>query len=567
MAVLARPPIVIDHPFLQVALPGDFTPLPEQEGLFAAYERPDHSVCNVVLMEGPPGLDPKQVIEQMMSAHAESLARNHPLQMDAQPPQYRTINGITEATRTYLCRRPHSPEWRVTSRYATTIAPIGVGGRPFGHPIVQITVYESPWANDEMQRVVAGAKIVPVAEKIFGPGGPLAPAADRQTRWVWIVMPGGERLLAFTYTDPMAGPSAKGAMVKDPTSQAQIRTAIDTPDRTVRDPDAFGAVPIGAEEALRLGLPKDPPWIGHFENKPVPPPRGEPARDVTVFVRRNGELVRGATVRIGDVMGEARELLKLDERIADATGRCDFPLAPMKTIGAIATLGNETSKLVEVPAGARSVVLEMVPVATLHGEVRKDGRPVPAQLSISSQDGGVHRVERSDRDGRYRIEGIVPGRYKLEVHGIHPQTLMSAGTPTLDEIVLEPGARVQRDYTLVAGRTVRIAAAVENQDHSGTVYLLEGQVAPQLESELRRLRDELGRDGWRSSNSSSSDGRTMTTELLDVLPGTYTVCLVPWGHGNGIVPDQAVACRTIVVGATDVDVQMVVPPYRPPYMP
>lgn len=566
MAVPARPPIVIDHPFLQLALPGDFTPMPEQEGLFAAYERPDHSAFNVVLMEGPPGLDPRTVLEQMLSAHAASLARNHPQQMDAQPPQFRTVNGITEATRTYLCRAG-GPPWRVTSRYATTIAPVGVGGRPFGHPIVQITVYESPWASDEMQKVISGATIVPLAQKVFGPGGPLAPPPERQTRWVWIVMPGGERILAFTYSDPMAGPSAKGAVVTDPAAQAQIRNAIDLPDRTVRDPDAFGAVPIGAEEALRLGLPKDPPWIGHFENKPVPPPRGEPSRDVTVFVRRNGELVRGAKVRIGDIFGQARELGKLDERIADATGRCDFPLAPMKPIGAIATLDNETSKLVEVPVGARSVVLEMVPVATLYGEVRKDGRLVPGQISISSKDGGMHRVERTDDEGRYRIDGIVPGRYTIEVHGIHPRTRMSAGTPVLAELVIEPGARLLQSYTLLSGRTIRIAAAAQHQDHRCVVYLLAGQHAPQLSSELKRLCDQLGRDGWRSANAYGRRGDTITTELLDVTPGTYSVCVEPSGGGNGILPDQVLTCRTIIVAGEDVDVELVVPAYRPPYMP
>src|ERR1041385_2014300 len=118
------------------------------------------------------------------------------------------------------------------------------------------------------------------------------------TRWVWIPAPEGW-LLAFTYVDPTAGPSAKGAVVRDPPTPEQIRNAIDHPDLTVRDPVRFGAVAIGAEEALRLGLPKDPPWIGFFTGKPVPPPRGEASRDVTVTVTFERKVVSGCTGRMG----------------------------------------------------------------------------------------------------------------------------------------------------------------------------------------------------------------------------------------------------------------------------
>src|SRR5688572_1692584 len=105
------------------------------------------------------------------------------------------------------------------------------------------------------------------------------------TRWAWI--PDGDAwVLAFTYVDPVAGPSAKGAVVGNPPTLEQIRNAIDRPDRTFRQPEAFGAIAISAEDALRFGLPKDPPWIGHFDGRPIPPPRGEPSRDVTAYVHR-----------------------------------------------------------------------------------------------------------------------------------------------------------------------------------------------------------------------------------------------------------------------------------------
>jgi hypothetical protein len=56
-------------------------------------------------------------------------------------------------------------------------------------------------------------------------------------------------------------------------------------------------------------LPKDPPWIGHFERKPIPPPRGKPSRSVVAFVHRQGVPAAGVRVRIGRVMGPTRELM------------------------------------------------------------------------------------------------------------------------------------------------------------------------------------------------------------------------------------------------------------------
>jgi hypothetical protein len=83
------------------------------------------------------------------------------------------------------------------------------------------------------------------------------------TRWSWIPVD-GRRALVLRHVDPSAGPSVKGALVDDPPTEQQIRDAIGHPDRTFRDPARFGAIAIGAAEALRLGLPKDPPWIGLF---------------------------------------------------------------------------------------------------------------------------------------------------------------------------------------------------------------------------------------------------------------------------------------------------------------
>lgn len=330
---------VIEHPYLELTVPSDWTRLPEQDGLFAAFERADHAMLSVVLGAGASAPSPRAFLDEVMAAHVAALARNHPQQMEPQPVQHRTANGLCEATRQYLCRRDGGPPWRVTARYATTVMPVSVRGLPLGYPLVQLTVYETPWAGPELANLLAGARIVPSAAMLA--------AVQPATRWVWIALPDGERVLAYTYDDPAAGPSAKGGAVSSARTQAELRAAIEHPDRTFRDPGAFGAIAVGAEEALRLGLPKDPPWFAAFEGR-APARRVEATRHVTVFVRRGGELVRGAKVTLGD-----------HELVADATGRCDFLQAPAHALDAVAVLDGETSARVEVPPGARSVVLEM----------------------------------------------------------------------------------------------------------------------------------------------------------------------------------------------------------------
>ncbi|MEJ7602551.1 MAG: carboxypeptidase-like regulatory domain-containing protein, partial [Kofleriaceae bacterium] len=286
------------------------------------------------------------------------------------------------------------------------------------------------------------------------------------TRWVWIPVD-RKWALAFLYTDKMAGPSAKGAVIDNPPTMEQIREAIDRPNRTFRDPARFGAVPIGAEAALQLGLPKDPPWIGHFEDKPVPPPRGEPSRTVVAVVTQHGQVVRGAEVRIGHVHGNARELLALDTRLSDADGRCVFPLAEVKDLAIHATTSTAGSKLVEVGQTRDLVELPLLAFGALEGMVTKQGRPVVGSVSITGRDGGVHHVRRGDPTGTYRIEGVIPGEYDVRVEGIDPSTHMTAGTPTLDRVVLLEGQRVRRAFVRVAGSKLVVRRRVEHNSHNG----------------------------------------------------------------------------------------------------
>jgi hypothetical protein len=381
-----------------------------------------------------------------------------------------------------------------------------------------------------------------------------------KTRWVWI-LDGEARVLAFTYVDRAAGPSAKGRVVDNPAALEQIREAIDYPNRTFRQPAAFGAIPIGAEEALRLGLPKDPPWIGHFEGKPIPPSDGKPSRTVSAFVRRKGVPAAGVHVRIGNMFGPGRELMRLDERMTDAGGRCEFPLAPCEPIFAIAWTNREGSQLVKVP-DVGTVALALMPFGAIGGAVTRAGAPIRGAIRFAAIDGGMLQWTHTDAVGHYRIEGLVPGRYEVEVHSIDPETQMIAGTPTFDELVVRPGQTLRRNYDLVAGAAVHVIAAVEHERHSGDVYLLAGAHTPRDSNELRALWQELDRTLWRGSNTGTNDGKHMRCKFLDVEPGAYTLCMVPSTRYGDAHHEQPVVCREITVGAEDITVELVVPPLR-----
>jgi hypothetical protein len=382
-------------------------------------------------------------------------------------------------------------------------------------------------------------------------------AMDRDTRWLWMTEHDGSRLLVFTYEDPWCGVSAKGGVVGDPPSRDEVLAAINDPDYAYRNPKVFGAVPLSEEEELSLDLPSEPPWVEACERIPVPPPR-----TVTARVRRRGAPVAGACVRIGSADGPLRSFFEENRDTTDATGTCEFRRLRPRPIAAIASQPGLSSKLLDVPDDG-VIELSLLDVGALSGVVRQNGVAVSASISIGSTDGGVYRVQHSDEAGRYRVEGIVPGTYEITVERIHPATLMPGGTPACDTIVVAEGESLRRDYALLAGVSVRVTAFVENNQHDGEVYLFAGEVAPRHRAELRSLFEATPRIRRRAANSYTNDGFRLTTELTDVTPGSYTVCVTPSLWRGGGHPEQPVVTRHIVVDGAPVHVEITLPPRRP----
>lgn len=379
------------------------------------------------------------------------------------------------------------------------------------------------------------------------------------TRWCWITI-GTERVLAFRYKDPHAGPSAKGAVVSSAATPDEVRTAVDHPDRTVRDPDRFGAVAIGAEDALHMGLPRDPPWIGFFENKPVPPPRGEDSRVITAIVLQDGEPVQGVHVELGELFGH--ELLPLDKKSTDALGRAKFPLGRMKTIAIVAKGSRAGSKVIEVHHSRDIVEVPIQPYALLAGAITRGGAPCAGHVTLTPRDGGVLQVERCNDRGMYRVGNIVPGEYDVEVKGIDARTHMSAGTPAIERMTFAPGEQVTKDFVLVAGTRVSIRARLLDKDTTGNIYLLPGTVSPATSVELRDLLNKLGRGNYHAANSTSYNDTEMSTELLDVVPGAYTLCIEPWDRRGAGHREQPVTITPVTVQGAQIEVTSSVPRLR-----
>ncbi len=176
----------IDHPYLRLDLPSGWRATDAPGALFAAFERKISELevqsLNVVMGQAPPGADARELVARMMAAHAESLAENHPGRMDPQLAEEKTTEaGVFEITRIYLCRAG-GPEWRVTARYAATLKPVGARGMPLAHAFLQITVYESAWASEEMGRVVREAAIMPLLDAITR-----APALGTSPRYPYVL--------------------------------------------------------------------------------------------------------------------------------------------------------------------------------------------------------------------------------------------------------------------------------------------------------------------------------------------------------------------------------------------
>jgi hypothetical protein len=294
-------------------------------------------------------------------------------------------------------------------------------------------------------------------------------------------------VLAYLYADKKMGPSAKGARVSDPLTAASVLRAVEQPDETFRRPPNFKATPILEDEAKALELPDEPPWLFVFTGKNAPPPRGEPTRTVVGRVLLAGQAVAGARVRLGFRSGAVNpSLFRMADCLTDPLGGFVFSQVSTRPMFVAAAIEGYASRPVLVPDEG-PMVIELRRTGRVEGELWRGGAPAEGMLHLNSPDGSLEpRAGSSDARGRFRLDGLVPGRYTLEAEVFNHER-MTNGTPFFDSIEVGEGETLQRSYTLAVG--VRLDIEIPSGDLGESdwvnVTLIAGHVSPGNHGEIR----------------------------------------------------------------------------------
>jgi hypothetical protein len=374
--------------------------------------------------------------------------------------------------------------------------------------------------------------------------------------WVWVPMKEGGRALAFAYTDPSAGPSARGARVEEPLTSLSLRRVLDWPDRIFRRPSDFGATLLPADEVQRLGLPGEPPWFFVFSGKDEPMDEGEAVRRVAGLVLRDGEPVAGVRVDLGDG-GVAANFSRLATRTTDDEGGFLFAKVPTRAGFLIATHGELGTAPLAV-SGEGPSTLDLQRLGRLEGQLLRDGKPATGLVRLLSEDKSrMERLERSGPDGHFCLDHLVPGDYTLVVCR-SGRECMNYGPPIVEKITVNEGEVVHRSYTLGVGAQLGVEIVCDDAEASAMITLVAGHFVPRDNKEIRHL---WRLPGMRYSTMRGRVGNLVTTVFDDVLLGPYTLCIVRDLMGQ-YAPDSAqVAWRHLTFGDESQIVRLDMPPW------
>jgi protocatechuate 3,4-dioxygenase beta subunit len=269
-------------------------------------------------------------------------------------------------------------------------------------------------------RVAPSAPGAPSASATAGPRGAAAlPLADR----------------------PRAGVSgrvldAAGAPVPAATVCAFVSPTVGTTTQQIATPrcavgDANGAytladLPSRTTFSLSAGAPSFPPQIhgGESGDGTLRLAEGELRAGVDFRLRGGGVLVRG---RVADATGgvvpgaavvsEAGEATGRAVVTTDAKGEFSIWVGP-GTVMLGATASGYAPGRARGPAPGHFFSIYLVPGATLVGRAVIAGTDtaVPSAKieAIQVEGGGTRASAPTDSDGRFRVEGLTPGRYRIE---------------------------------------------------------------------------------------------------------------------------------------------------------
>lgn len=322
-------------------------------------------------------------------------------------------------------------------------------------------------------------------------------AAGETRRGLLLTLRPGGFLLSGHVLDSGHGPIA-GALVQAGLTDRGVVTAVS---------DASGA--------YALSLPRGPhPLVvsadGYATRRQTVDMAGDLSRDVLldpaaritgrVVSQATGEPVRGALVRADrEEVASVSILVSSDERGRFAFASLD-PGAYQLSARLGAAVGFRTGKLAVTSAGhVDDIVITLEPAFAIIGRVlAPDGQPVGgAHLWMEESKGfepGVPSgpaVASSRSDGRYRVEGVLPGRFwigaKADRHGPSRARALEVGDGDVSvDIVLAPGAGLSGVVIAHDGRPVaraEVSASVRDANAE----------APILRSEERAFSDTSGR--------------------------------------------------------------------------
>lgn len=295
---------------------------------------------------------------------------------------------------------------------------------------------------------------------------------------------------------------------------------------------------------------------------------GDDSIDGLVWETKTGSVIRGR------VLAEADRLpsLRVDAR-AKASGREQMFWASSRDLGEdgsfeltgllpatyeISLRGDglpRQNEPLEVEVGEGEEVdgieLEVPAMATIRGRVEDaQGNPVrnaDVRANGPVRDSGFSRV---DDDGRFEIDGLKGGEYRVEPSLSWSSSLRKPGTTDDD-----PQGEV---VTVEAGESAEVTLVVEARDRtiSGVVVDASGGPVPDAFVRAERVSDSAAANaknslrqarwgGWNEQPLMTDTDGAFTVEGLS--EGTYTVWAVRKGGGEGVVENVAAGSNGVSI--------------------
>jgi RNA polymerase sigma factor (sigma-70 family) len=233
---------------------------------------------------------------------------------------------------------------------------------------------------------------------------------------------------------------------------------------------------------------------------------------------------------------------------------------PYRLVARQAGLIGELTRPVQVPLGGADAPIEIAvgPGLTVDGTVHANGRPIAGALASLSPlgigtaiPGGLPQT-RTDAAGRFRLGGVLPGEYRLEVlgavrsapsdggdHGPFSTRLLVQRSMTRD-VELPRATRVTGVVLTSAGRPAA-HAVVEARGYERTRADAAGRFSVQLEPGALPLVARLGDEAARSIDLALDSGQHQEV-ILTLAPAARISGTVTWEDGS-----PAATCPITVV--------------------